>query len=473
MLFPVGFYDTEGRHINGIIGRDVLADSLVFGFDRNQGIAMLSTIKAFAPPPDAVAIKYQAVSSTTASGTARAGTSVLAPFAPGDAGTRQPAGTSMTPRDSPQGRSIVDTPPVDRRLASAQIGTAKLSMHLDLGATVSQLSEASWAKAGLVPTKIDLRLIDEAAAVRHVTSAGVAAEVEIGTARTQQVTFVPYIERRFGTLTVDGALGLDFFRPYTVFVNWDSKVYYLKPRGDAAAAMTARLGRWGAALPSCAHPGCVTVAVADGALSVTRDSEAAGRGLEVMLSVGAQGGASPPPLIVELPAETGKVTSQLPVDYAHAALVLTDVSPFPRTCVGSVGCVVPLLAPGASPPSAEPAAPTAPANPPPPAAPAEAPAVAPKTVALDKLHRLSGSPTIPPSDDVKKAAAASPLSAAILKVCIGADGRVESMKLVKSSGVPAYDQQLQSTIQSTWAFEPVVTDGKPASVCATATFVGH
>jgi len=51
MIFPVGFYDTEGRHLNGIIGRDVLSDSVVFGFDRDQGVVTLSTIKAFKPPP--------------------------------------------------------------------------------------------------------------------------------------------------------------------------------------------------------------------------------------------------------------------------------------------------------------------------------------------------------------------------------------------------------------------------------------
>ncbi|HEX2685222.1 MAG TPA: aspartyl protease family protein, partial [Kofleriaceae bacterium] len=63
MVFPVGLYDTEGRHLSGILGRDVLADSLVFGFDRDQGIATLSTVKTFRPPPDAGAIKYQLVSS--------------------------------------------------------------------------------------------------------------------------------------------------------------------------------------------------------------------------------------------------------------------------------------------------------------------------------------------------------------------------------------------------------------------------
>jgi TonB family protein len=133
----------------------------------------------------------------------------------------------------------------------------------------------------------------------------------------------------------------------------------------------------------------------------------------------------------------------------------------------------------AAPASAEPpAAATTPAPPAsahsPAAASPDAPAAAaPRLMAIEKLHRLSGSPTIAPSDDVKKVAPASSISAAIVKVCMSADGKVESTKLVKPSGVPAYDEQLQSTIKSTWTFEPVATDGKPAPVCSTATFVAR
>src|SRR6185295_2433697 len=70
MVFPTGLYDTEalgsvtgGRHVQGILGRDVLAESLVFGFDRDHGVATLSTVKAFAAPPDSVALPYATLSS--------------------------------------------------------------------------------------------------------------------------------------------------------------------------------------------------------------------------------------------------------------------------------------------------------------------------------------------------------------------------------------------------------------------------
>jgi TonB family protein len=152
-----------------------------------------------------------------------------------------------------------------------------------------------------------------------------------------------------------------------------------------------------------------------------------------------------------------------------------DVSPFPRTCVGEGGCVLPMGGIAVR-TSAEPAAPPV-AAPPASPAPAEPPAgpivAAPRSVTLDKLHRQSGQPEIAPSDDAKKAAAGKPFAVAIVKVCLTADGRVASTKLAKSSGVPAYDKQLQTTIEATWAFEPYATDGAPEPACASATFVSH
>jgi TonB family protein len=92
-------------------------------------------------------------------------------------------------------------------------------------------------------------------------------------------------------------------------------------------------------------------------------------------------------------------------------------------------------------------------------------------VTLDKLHRQSGQPEIAPSDDAKKAADGKPFAAAIVKVCLAADGKVASTKVAKSSGVPAYDEQLQTTIQAAWAFEPFAPHGAPEPVCTSVAFV--
>src|SRR6185436_20393176 len=122
-----------------------------------------------------------------------------------------------------------------------------------------------------------------AGAARSITQAGVAATT-LGTVTAEEVMFAPYVEARFDKQRVEGALGLDFFRGHAVYANWIKRTLYLKPRGDAAATTTARLARWGAALPACPHPGCATVALVAGAtgpaLAVTRDASAADRGLE-------------------------------------------------------------------------------------------------------------------------------------------------------------------------------------------------
>jgi len=366
LLFDVGFYDTENRHLSGILGRDVIADSLVFGFDRDQGIATLSTTKAFTPPANAIAIRYEDVSGSSGqvAGKYPEGTGVAR------GSQKQPGGADLTKAEDP-GRARVIDPygndvpsrineaerqnyrsndvlPAPRRLATARIGGAKLAMHLDLGAAFSQLSESSWTSAHLTPTAANLRVVDEAASVRRVTRLGVADDVALGEVKASHVAFAPFVEQRFGKAVVDGALGLDFFRAYAVYVNWDRSTFYVKARGDAGATAAARLGRWGAALPACPHPGCATAKIAEAAggagftLEVMRDAEAANRGLELLVGVTSSSGKPMTPLIVELPRGVDQIVNGLPADYAGATIAVLDASPFPRPCVGDGGCVVPL-----------------------------------------------------------------------------------------------------------------------------------
>ena len=457
LLFPVGYYDTEGRHISGILGRDVIADSLVFGFDRDQGIATLSTSGAFTPPPDAIAIGYEDLSgdSGEVSGKYPAGTIVVrgAPSG-GRAGVVDPYGNNVPSRineSERQGLIRNDVLPVPRRLATAQIGEAKLRMHLDLGAPVSQLPESSWSRMQLAPAETRIRLVDEAASVRYVTKVAVAGEVTLGPLKAQQVAFAPFIDKRFPDRTIDGVLGLDFFRGYAVYANWHKQTYYLRPRGDAAATLTARLGRWGAALPACPHPGCVAVRVVtadDGslALEVVRDREAGDRGLEVLLAAVPAAGTTVASLIVELPRGVDRLANPLSAEHAGAGFQVADVAPFPRACPGEGGCV--FLVGGTWVSVGGMQHPT-------------------RNVMIDKLHRLTGDAAIPPSADI--AAAEVRPATAIVRLCLAPDGSVESTRVVKSSGVAAYDDQLQRVIRSTWRFSPVDPD-KPGHVCTSATF---
>jgi hypothetical protein len=486
----------------------------VFSFDRDQGIAMLSTVQAFRPPPDALAIKYQVVSSRSSAfvasrlavGFERSGESGHA--LADDKGPMTPQRWLPDPTQPPNApanrrtvddrdrmdrneherewararpRQLGDVTPVPRRLARAQIGDASFAMHLDLGAVTSQLPDGAWGRARLAASEAKLHLVDEAASARDVSKAGTALQVALGGATSASVAFVPFVDRRWGTEGVDGALGLDFFQPYAVSASWHAGTYYLKPRPDPAALTVARLGRWGAAMPSCPHAGCITADLVEGngslALRVARDAQAANRPLEVFLGVRAAAGSTSPgaavlPLVVELPAGTDQLLVGLPLDYRGTTLLVLDASPFPRGCEGDRGCVAQIAGPIQGTLELDPVTPTS--SGPPGATPGSGgtggTAGAPAAPQL-KLRRVAGEATIPPSADAVAAAAGKPFAAAVVKVCVARDGRIESTKIVKTSGVPAYDAQLEHAIASTWRFDPIELGYTTSAACISATFL--
>ncbi|HEX3764218.1 MAG TPA: aspartyl protease family protein [Kofleriaceae bacterium] len=343
MLVPPDFYNTEGRRVNGVIGRDVLGDALVFGFDRDQGIAMLSTVATFTPPPDAIAIHYDTVEVDAA---------MMAAVRGHTSGGMESSNTDDASRIGVVTRSngdAIDPTPVMRRVAAAQIGGAQVSMHLDLGGPVSALREPLWSKVKAQPAEVKRRLVDEVATVREITQGAVASDVSVGAAKAPRITLVPYADKRFAVAKVDGSLGLDFFRPYAVFANWAAHTYYLKPRGDAAATTVARAGRWGTALPTCPHPGCVTASLTatpgGTRLDVVRDAPAAKRALEIRIGVTPAAGKSASALIVELPADVDKISGGVPENYEGATVTVLDASPFTRPCDSKEGCVYQFDAP--------------------------------------------------------------------------------------------------------------------------------
>jgi hypothetical protein len=335
MLVPRDFYNTDGRRVDGVIGRDVLADSLAFGFDRDQGIAMLSTLATFAPPPGAIAINYESIAADPI---------VLSSV--GRGGMTQEGTVDDASRAGVATRSTgptIDVEPRTRRVASAEVAGVKFAMHLDLGSRTSQLRENLWAKAVLAPADVKIRTVDEVASVREVARGAIAAEVSLGRAKGSHVTMIPYVDKRFPVKLVDGALGLDFFLPYAVFTRADTRTFYLKPRGDVAATAAARIGRWGAAIPACPHPGCVaaTLTPIDGGtrLDVVRDAEAAKHAFEIRIGVTPAAGKSASPLVVEMPASVDKISGGVPADYDGATVTVLDVAPFTRPCDGDAGCV--------------------------------------------------------------------------------------------------------------------------------------
>lgn len=307
-----GSYDSGGRRIHGVIGRDVLADSVVFGFDREQGLAHLVAQKSFQIPTGAGVLKY-----------------------------------TELPSRVPNAQVL----PVPRRIYSAAVNGTKLAMHLDLGAPASQLRASKWDEAKLVARDVKIALIDEIGTVRVVDKASEPARVVAGGAWSERVVFLPYGDERWETQDIDGTLGLNFFANYNVWHSWHTREYFYVSRTPVPVAQ--RIARWDSAvLQRCKNPGCVAIRVVDplnGApppegkphpglvLSVARDEIAGGMGLEVVLEANAR--PELPRLIVNLPANADRLIHQLKPDLLGTTLSVVDASPFPRSCPGPNGCV--------------------------------------------------------------------------------------------------------------------------------------
>ncbi len=313
MVSGASSFDMNGRRIMGVIGRDILADSLVVGFDRERGLGYLTTVKAFTPPPGATKLPWSQLNSRV------------------------------------QNAEVV---PMPRRLVTATIGDATFHMHLDLGSAHSELRESLWAKAKLESTAVKTATIDEAGTAHRKETLAIAPAVSVGAFAGQNVSFLPYADKRWPDEEIDGNLALDFLRGFSTWIDWDAKAYYLARR--APVSVKERIARWEDDVPAfakCASVGCVKVRIVDPmagktleegkphpgvVLVVERDPAVAGVNLELVLE--AKDRPTTPRVLVALPATASRAMQQLKGDFVGATLEVVDASPFPRACPGAA-CV--------------------------------------------------------------------------------------------------------------------------------------
>jgi protein TonB len=112
----------------------------------------------------------------------------------------------------------------------------------------------------------------------------------------------------------------------------------------------------------------------------------------------------------------------------------------------------------------------APPPPPPPPPPAPPPNVAPTAA---EAARIAGEKLIVPDDVTKTEISRSGKDKLIgsYKLCITADGNIKSVNQLKSTGFPAYDSKIQTTIRGEWRYRPFMVNGKAAEVCTAVTFI--
>ncbi len=319
-----GTFYSGGRVVRGILGRDIISDSLVFAADRDRGLAYLAIQGALDPPPGAIEIGFRHF--------------------------------------------------FHRQIAAIEINDrSSFDVHLDIGARTSMLLADRLRKANLPRIPVRATLVDEYGARREEATGGLAAKVELGKAEVQGVLFLPFGDRRVDQEDLVGALGQNFFSRFHLTLNWDKKKMWLKPRStDVIGSSRERIRRWGNLFDRCKNPACVSVQIvreeapappapaapaptpgvtpappvtppaaaapATGAVKEIRilREDLASIDYEVLLeAVDADGKPlGLPRLLAHLPGGIPTVTERtLAPGYAQAAtFIVLDVSPFPRPC---------------------------------------------------------------------------------------------------------------------------------------------
>lgn len=106
---------------------------------------------------------------------------------------------------------------------------------------------------------------------------------------------------------------------------------------------------------------------------------------------------------------------------------------------------------------------------PPPPPPAPPQIIAPNAL---EQQRIAGEKQIHPDDVTKTEIQRSGKDKVVggFKVCITAGGDIANVTQVKSTGFPAYDNKILSTIKREWRYRPFNVNGKNVPVCTAVTF---
>jgi hypothetical protein len=207
-----GLYWSGNRRVRGILGRDVISDSLVYKFDRDKGMMYIGTQGNLKAPEGADKLSF----------------------------------TQSYDKHR-------------RYLAKLEINrTHKLTVHLDLGARTSMLWSHLIKKYKMPNVPIQAELVDEYGTRRTVNSGTIAGIVRANEIETTALTMLPYADKRVDQEDLDGVLGLNFFNKYNITVNWHRKKFWMQPRNpNVLADATARVTRWGDQLTACETLACL------------------------------------------------------------------------------------------------------------------------------------------------------------------------------------------------------------------------
>jgi serine/threonine protein kinase len=101
--------------------------------------------------------------------------------------------------------------------------------------------------------------------------------------------------------------------------------------------------------------------------------------------------------------------------------------------------------------------------------------VPPQTVAPTALdaNRIAGERDIVPDPNTQSEIGRANVDKIMgtYKVCITAEGQVNTVVQLKSTGFPAYDSKIQSAIRGQWRYRPFMVNGRAVPVCTAVRFI--
>jgi hypothetical protein len=279
----------RGQPVLGIIGRDILSETLIWTIDRDRSTLFVATQGHASPPVDAVRVKGRL-----------------------DRG------------------NLFITSHVDQR---------EMYLRLDQG----------YAHSLLWPRLIrDMKLasardpkMDSFGRRRFYPDGFWAQRAAIGEAAVSGQLFFALEDKRLRPRDLDGVIGRDFLARFHATFNLHKSSVWLRPRDpDNEVARRDRLRRWGAALAECATPGCVTVTHGADAAAITfvREDWTDTMSYEVVVeALDAAAEALPlPPILVVFPARVTTLSAADPglvARYSAAtSFRVVDLSPFAPKC---------------------------------------------------------------------------------------------------------------------------------------------
>jgi len=285
-----GVLEREGRKVQGVLGRNIIADSLVFGFDRDLGVITLGTQKSF--HAEGTPVPFEILDSKIEN---------------------------------------VDVVPAPLRLVSVQLGGKRVQMNIALGRVASELRPRSLPAAG----------------VSDVTVGSLQAEAVPFIGYRDRRWDDQYVEGNLSlsffkhyAVTANWDKNTIYVRPRaeqpvaTRIGRWQSKT--LSSCEHAGCATVSMIDPLAGKTPEGPHPGLV--------VSVARDASSLQTPLEVVIAVSGKPGL--PWLIASLPAGVDRAMTHVPADYIGATATVVDASPFPRECpAAGAGCIDKLAAP--------------------------------------------------------------------------------------------------------------------------------